>query len=167
MIVIADTSPLNYIIQLGLIEELHTIYGDVIVPTAVREEMQHPRSPDAVRSWSATLPEWAELRRPRELDRTLPPNLGSGEREAISLAIELHASMLLIDDLPGRMAAKERHIQFTGTLAILFQAALMNNLDYNLKIEELRLLGFRATDAVLETMKGRFKSARGPNPNRK
>jgi predicted nucleic acid-binding protein len=48
MIVIADTSPLNYLIQLGLIEELRTIYGRVVLPATVRKELEHLRSPDSV-----------------------------------------------------------------------------------------------------------------------
>jgi predicted nucleic acid-binding protein len=86
--------------------------------------------------------------------------LGPGERDAICLALEFEASLLLIDDLPGRLAAERRNIQFTGTLAILFQAALMNDLDYDLKLEELKLLGFRSSDSVLDKMRDRFERAR-------
>lgn len=97
---------------------------------------------------------------PAKLDPTLPAGLGAGERDAICLALEFKASLLLIDDLPGRLAAEKRNIQFTGTLAILFQAALISGLDYDLKLEELRLLGFRASGSVLKKMRERFESAR-------
>jgi predicted nucleic acid-binding protein len=45
MIVVADTSPLNYLIRLGRPEVLQAIFGRVLVPRAVLVEMQHPEAP--------------------------------------------------------------------------------------------------------------------------
>jgi len=64
MIVVADTSPINYLILIGEIEILTKIYGKVIVPLAVREELVRSTAPEAVRNWMAKLPGWLELRTP-------------------------------------------------------------------------------------------------------
>jgi predicted nucleic acid-binding protein len=153
MIVIADTSPLNYLIQLGLVENLPAIYDEIVIPQAVLQELSHFGSPFAVRDWANTVPDWVAVRSVGALDPTLPTRLGAGEREAISLAIELHAGMLLIDDLPGRYAAEERGLSITGTLTILLQISLLSGVDFETKLAELVQLGFRASESILERIR--------------
>jgi predicted nucleic acid-binding protein len=160
MIVVADTSPLNYILQLGLIEDLHLIYGKIVVPTGVLRELRHPQSPQIVRLWFGSLPEWVELKSAHRTDPTLPLHLGAGETEGINLALEFQPSLLLIDDLPGRRAAEERNIQVTGTLTILLQMALLKEFDYGAKLDELRALGFRASESILKRVEEEFSRVR-------
>jgi predicted nucleic acid-binding protein len=86
MIVIADTSPLNYLVLIGEAEILRRLYGRVVIPEAVLRELQHPETPAAVSEWIARRPVWLEIER-----TTIPPDqalrlLGEGEREAIILA---------------------------------------------------------------------------------
>ena len=89
MIVVADTSPLNYLIRLGHPDVLREIYGRVVVPYAVLIEMQHPEAPEEVRAWASAPPAWLEAIQVRQLDESLAAELGAGEREAISLALEV------------------------------------------------------------------------------
>jgi len=56
MIVIADTSPLNYFILLSHVEALRNLYGRVIIPQAVADELNSPKSPKPVREWVRSLP---------------------------------------------------------------------------------------------------------------
>lgn len=53
MIVIADTSPINYLILIGEIEVLPALYGRVLIPPSVHEKLDRPRTPQAVRMWIA------------------------------------------------------------------------------------------------------------------
>jgi predicted nucleic acid-binding protein len=62
MIVVADTSPLNYLVLIDEIDLLPALFGQVIVPQAVFQELQHPRTSRKVREWAAHLPAWLELR---------------------------------------------------------------------------------------------------------
>jgi predicted nucleic acid-binding protein len=163
MIVVADTSPINYIVQLGLLNEFQTIYGKVILPRAVFEELRHPSAPGPVRAWATRLPEWVEVKEPRLSDLKLPPNLGIGESEAINLAVELNADLLLIDDLPGRKAAHEHGIPLTGTLTIVWQAAIISSFDFEYALAELRRLGFRVSDEVLINIRDAYRANRGPH----
>lgn len=160
MIVIADTSPLNYLIQLELIENLPSIYDEIVIPPAVLQELSNLGSPLVVRDWACSLPDWVIVRSVDALDPTLPIRLGVGEREAISLAIELHAGMVLIDDLPGRNAAEERGLSITGTLTILLQISLLFGFDFEMKLAELVQLGFRASKSILERIREVFQTNR-------
>lgn len=160
MIVIADTGPINYIVQLGLLSELQAIYGSIILPQAVFDELRNPRAPSKVKDWTSSLPDWVEVRKPRLADPHLPGQLGAGETEAINLAIELNAGMLLIDDLPGRRAAHERGIPVTGTLTIIVQAAILSSFDLEPVLQQLRSLGFRVSDAVLDSIRHAYRAIR-------
>ena len=160
MIVVADTSPLNYLIQLGHAEILRQIYGRVLVPTAVLIEMKHGDAPPEVRAWASAPPTWLEQIPVTQFDTTLTDKLGPGEREAISLAIELRADVLLIDELAGRKEAKARHINIAGTLAVLLQASLRGYVHFPDEIDRLHQLNFRASASIEAEMLARYNRAR-------
>jgi predicted nucleic acid-binding protein len=61
MIVIADTTPLNYLVLIGRVEILPELYGRVLIPPAVWEEFQRPETPEAVRAWISRRPAWLEI----------------------------------------------------------------------------------------------------------
>jgi predicted nucleic acid-binding protein len=79
MIVVADTSPLNYLILLDQAEILPRFYGLVLAPSAVLNELRHPDAPTIVRSWAVSPPSWLEVRQVRQVDSTLAEELGAGE----------------------------------------------------------------------------------------
>ena len=56
MIVIADASPVNYLILIDQIEILPKLYGEIVIPQSVLAELMVERSPAPVRSW-ASLPD--------------------------------------------------------------------------------------------------------------
>ena len=64
MIVVSDTSPLNYLVLIEEVEVLPAIFGRVVVPPAVVEELQAPGTPDAVKAGIAAHPSWLEVRNP-------------------------------------------------------------------------------------------------------
>jgi hypothetical protein len=53
MIVVADTSPINYLVLIGQIEILPRLYTRITIPSAVLKELKHPVAPEPVRDWSA------------------------------------------------------------------------------------------------------------------
>ena len=86
MIVVADTTPINYLI---LIEEIHVLpalYGRVVIPPGVHGELAHPRAPEKVRKWIEQPPHWLEVVTPRTAFDEQLATLDPGEQEAIALA---------------------------------------------------------------------------------
>ena len=156
MIVVADTTPLNYLVLLNRIDTLQYLYGKVLAPLAVQREMQHPRAPARVRDFAFKAPVWLEWVPVSRIDQSLPSGLDAGEREAISLAIEHSADLILADDFEARQAAMSQHLVVTGTLAVLAQTALRENADLELMLSELQGLGFRASHATLQTIREEY-----------
>lgn len=153
MIVVADTSPLNYLVLLGHVDVLRILYGRVAIPHAVRDEMLAARAPALVKAWAADLPMWMELISALRIDPTLPEILGDGEREAISLAMELKADLVLVDDLPARIAVEKRGFVATGCLTVLLDASRRGYLDFGKSLDKLKSLGFRMSPALEETFR--------------
>jgi len=136
----------------------HDVYGSLIVPRAVLIEMQHAAAPSVVQAWSANPPSWVSIRSAKQIDTTLPDALGAGEREAISLALELHADVLLIDEWAGRKEAEARGIPAAGTLAVLLNAAVRGDVDLLSSIEALKKAGFRLSHSVETTLMDRYRN---------
>jgi predicted nucleic acid-binding protein len=110
MIVVSNTSPINYLILIELEHLLPRLFGTVIVPTAVRQELQVARAPQRVRELIG-ISRWIDVRAPAKIDSRLAA-LGAGERETLALALELKADLVLLDESrpPGRVRTwAERH----------------------------------------------------------
>jgi len=119
MIVVSDTTPLRHLIMIGRVDLLWMLYESVTVPTAVWKELQAESTPAAVRTWLERAPDWLNIRSPR---RPAPANLAlgtldAGEREAIQLAIELEADLLLMDDRDARALALRLLWQISKSVA--------------------------------------------------
>jgi predicted nucleic acid-binding protein len=123
MIVVADTSPVQYLVRIGAIHLLETLYGGITIPDAVLQELQAQDGPLPVRAWSSSLPSWVQVHSVRQPLTYSQSNLHRGEREAIALAEEIHATLLLIDDRAGAQVALNRGLTITGTLGVLVEAA--------------------------------------------
>ena len=147
-VVVADTSPLNYLAQCGAIEVLPQLYGSVVIPRAVFDELSGTGAPEAVRGWLAPPPVWISIRSASAIDETLV--LGRGEVEAICLAQEIHADEILLDERRARKAAQERGLIVTGTLGVLEAAAKRHLLHLPEVIEKLEHTNFRIDPALVQ-----------------
>jgi len=160
MIAVTDTSPLNYLIRLGVPGILSEIYGGVLVPAAVLAELKHAGAPADVRNWASRPPAWLQEVRVRDMDPTLSSALGLGEREAISLAAEIRADILILDDFKARIAAKDRGLQVAGTVAVLREASLRGRLLFSEAIEQICQLGFRITPKTVNDALAEYEALR-------
>ncbi len=154
LVVISDTSPLNYIVWLGEAEILHRLYGHVLIPAAVMEELQSEGAPPTLRSWVARPPNWLEVvprRVPAASDLGLEL-LGEGEQEAIALALDRHADLVLMDDREGVEEARRLGLTVTGTLGVLQRAAEKKLINLQEAIERLRSTNFRASPDVIQAL---------------
>jgi predicted nucleic acid-binding protein len=128
---------------IGDIDILVNLFRRVIIPQAVFRELQHPKTPQPVKDWIAIRPAWLEV---KQADASLfipSKKLGIGESEAISLAIELEADAVLIDDGNGTQEARKQNLIVLGTVNVLERAADKNLLHLPDAIDRLRQTSFR------------------------
>ena len=123
MIVVSDTSALVVLSALGQQHLLADLFGEIIVPPTVAEEFARPRRLAGVMRVLA-LPATVRVQAPTR-PFTLPPDavpLDLGEREALALAVELHADLLLMDERAGRAQARRLGLRFTGVVGVFVRA---------------------------------------------
>ena len=151
MIVISDTGPLRYLAVLGRAELLPQLFGQILCPSAIISECQHPKAPVALRALITTQPEWLVIQDPQHVSAELASHLDAGEAAAMALAHELGADLILMDEKKGRLHAKANGFNVAGTLNILALAAKRGLLDYHTTVSELRTTSnFRVSDAVVK-----------------
>jgi predicted nucleic acid-binding protein len=148
MIVIADTSPINYLILIDACDLLSALFGTVTVPQGLVQELLDPASPAPVHEWANNLPSWGDVRVVGNPDPTLKW-LGLGEREGISLARELGADLILLDDPPARTEAQKRHFRVTGTLGISREASLRKMINLRSALASLQSTSFYAPPSLI------------------
>lgn len=152
MIVVADTSPLNYLVLIGSVECLPLLYGKVYIPPACASELVAPAAPLQVRSWFENSPTWLIVAAPKDPNDPRLSHLDRGEREALALAMELHASLVLIDERDGRSAAKICGLTIAGTLRVLADAAAVGAVNLELAFIRLQSTGFRADPRLIDLL---------------
>ena len=123
MIVVSDTSPLLSLTLVGQLDLLRQLYGSIVIPGAVRDELIVGGAAygdgDKVinQAWitvrAVANPIVLKLLQ-RELDR--------GEAEALALAIELKADLILLDEFKARRLADELSLPHTGVIDLLGEA---------------------------------------------
>jgi predicted nucleic acid-binding protein len=150
MIIVADTSPLNYLVLIREIELLHKLFGQVIIPSAVWTELRAPGTPEVVQKWADSIPSWLEIRTASFIDPEI--KLGAGEVEAICLAGELQADELLVDDRKARRVAVARGLTVAGTLNILEAGATRDLIDLPNAIRRLQQTNFRAPAELVKLL---------------
>lgn len=121
-VVVSDTSPLRALAHLERLEWLDELFADVVLPPTVAYELENPPTnlpPVDVSAWT-----FLSVRTPQHTERVaeLRLVLDAGESEAIALAEELKAEIVLMDELAGRGVAMNAGLTVLGTLGVLVRA---------------------------------------------
>ncbi len=123
MIVVCDTSPITNLAAVGQLNLLQQLYSNIIIPQAVYDEMAGLgyAVPGAIEVQTLS---WIQHQQVRNcaLVTSLESKLDQGEAEAIVLAIELGADLLLLDERRGRKVASQYGLNITGLLGVLIEA---------------------------------------------
>ncbi len=142
--IIINTSPLQYLYQLGLLHLLQQMYGRIIIPDAVLAELERGCLM-GVKLPRISSVSWIEIKSVR--DRTLLPavtGLGQGEKEVLALALESSDALVVLDDLLARRYASFLRLKKTGTLGILLKAKQLEQIkSLGPILDLLDSLGFR------------------------
>lgn len=157
MIVVADSSPLHYLILLEQTELLRRLYENVLIPDAVAAELRAAASPRNVSEWVSTPPSWLRVVAVAAEDiASVSDELDLGERAAIALAETTRAQLLLIDESAGRAEARRRSLRVTGTLGVLRTGAEAGLLDVRDVVSRLKETNFYVDDALLRNVFGQW-----------
>jgi predicted nucleic acid-binding protein len=148
MIVVADTTPLNYLILIGEIDLLPALYETILIPSIVHRELLHPKAPPATQAWASNLPSWCQVCGVHSMSDVILNELDSGERDAIYLALETGTNTVLLDDYEGRREAVRRHLHVTGTIALLEKAAQRGWIDFRVALLRLGQTNFRLSAKI-------------------
>ena len=145
-VVVSDSSPLIHLARIGRLGLLEKIFGEVVIPPAVyREVIEEGKGKPGWEELSTA--KWLrvmEIKKNQALKQSLLVYIDEGEAEAIALANEIHADLLLLDEREARILAKKLGLRVTGTIGILLKAKkkhLIKNLKHEL--EKLKTTGFR------------------------
>lgn len=122
MVIVSDTSCLVALANIGELDILHRTFGEINIPSAVYKELQLLK--DYGIDVSLFSVSWLKVQQPSNLTiiSELHEILDAGEAEAIALALELKADLLIIDEKKGREIAKSLHLTFTGIGGVLIRA---------------------------------------------
>lgn len=128
MIVVSNTSPITNLSKINALSLLQKIYGEIFIPSAVFYEITTHKSPGTQEVQTL---EWIEYKNvaDKNFSASLEKYLDKGESEAIALAVELKADLIIIDENKGRQTAKDFDLNIIGTLGILLKAKSMNLID--------------------------------------
>jgi len=135
MLIVSDTGPLRYLCEIGHVDVLPEMYGQLITTPQVLRELKQRHFPPAVSQWADAPPTWLLIEYPTRIDYR--DQLDEGEASAISLALQRHADAVLIDERHGTNLARSLGIPTLGTLAVLHDAGIAGLIDFHAAIRRL------------------------------
>lgn len=139
-VIVSDTSCLILFYKIGELDLLKKLFGRLHITDIVLKEFDQP------------VPEWIEVVQLKtDVHKGLSGYLDTGEATSIALASELEESLLIIDEIKGRKAAKEMGIPVTGSLGLLITAKNKGHLKaVKPIIDKIQKTNFRISNALIE-----------------
>ena len=122
MIVVSDISPIVNLAFIGQLDLLRRLYNRVVIPQAVDDEIAKGSDQSGIAE--IRMFDWIEIKQVtnQAMVASLELELDRGEAEAIALAIELKADLLLLDERKGRLAALRLGVRIIGLLGLVIEA---------------------------------------------
>jgi predicted nucleic acid-binding protein len=139
-VIVSDTSCLILFYKIGELDLLKKLYGKIHITDTVLKEFNRP------------VPNWIEIvQLETDVDKGSSGYLDAGEATSIAFALEHEGSVLIIDEIKGRKAAKEMGIPVTGSLGVLIAAKNKGHLKaVKPIIEKIHKTNFRISNALIE-----------------
>lgn len=149
---VSNSSPLIHLAKIWKLGLLREYYEQIVIPEAVFRECV---AEGGDRSEAAMIgnAEWIIVKdvADRNLVKLLKTALDEGESEAIAIALEEKAELVLLDDSDAREKARLYGLRITGVIGVLLRAKKDGKID-SLKdcLSELRQSGFRIRGSLEE-----------------
>ena len=139
-IIVSDTSCLILFNKIGELELLKKLFGKLHITDTVLNEYKQP------------VPDWINIVNLKtDIHKGLSGFLDPGEATSIALASEYEESLLIIDEIKGRKAAKEMEISVTGSLGVLVAAKNKGHIQaVKPLIEKIQKTNFRMSEELIE-----------------
>lgn len=156
MIIISDTTPIISLLKAEQLDLLEKLFHEVIIPKAVYNELisnvKFRNEAQIIKNCSYIFVEEVIDTKSVNIFRRVT-GLDAGESEAIVMADEKKADLLLMDERKGRMVAKQMGLTITGTVGILLQSfdeGLLNADEIRESINKLKECGIRISDSLYD-----------------
>jgi len=147
-IIISDTSCFIVLINIGELDLLHKVYGQITTTLDIAAE------------FGEILPDWIEIKSVNDKykQKLLEMQIDKGESSAIALAIETPDSTLILDDCKARKIAEQLGLSYTGTIGVIIKAKLMGIIS-SIKplLERIKQTDFRLTTDIINQALGEAK----------
>ena len=119
--IISNTTPIITLLTISKLELLKELYGKLIIPQGVFEEIEEGKNKDYYTDLS--LIDWIEIKSISDKEPLkYISDLDKGEAEVIILANEIKADLVIIDEKAGREYANHFNLKLTGTIGVLLKA---------------------------------------------
>ena len=142
--VVADTSPIIALHQAGQLSLLQRLFSQIQIPPGVAQELR-PGMPEPP-AWIVVRP----LAHPIASE-ILRASQGVGESEALALAMEVQADLVIVDDRPARRLAANLGFPVVGTAGTLLRAKQLGFIsEVRPLLDEIIRRGFRLSRAIRE-----------------
>lgn len=151
-IVVSDTTAITHLAKISALPILRQLYSEILIPEAVFNELSQAdrTQPGALQALNAAWIKTIQIK-DRTLANKLTRRLDLGEAEAITLAVEANADVLIIDEVAGRVVAKKLGRKIIGMLGILLEAKNANIISrVKPYMDRLRDTGFRMHNNIYE-----------------
>ena len=140
MIIISDTSCITNLFQINALEILPKLFGKIIIPEAVFNELLAFHKNTFTIQLSANKIEVLKVTDADSLQKAKFYELDLGETEALALALQLKNIALIIDEKAGKRAAEKLGIETVGLLGVLLLAKQNNHIQsVKFLLDDLRL----------------------------
>ena len=123
MKIVCNTSPLILLAKIHRLDTLIHLYSELMIPKAVADEIGIKPGKENDQVQALIEKGMLQFRQVSEkIIAKLPIDLGRGEREAIALAIDSGADLVILDDQQGRLFSRDKGLTVTGTVGVLIEA---------------------------------------------
>lgn len=142
-IIVSDTSCLVILSKIDELELLKKVSKKVYVTPIIHEE------------FGKSLPDWILISLPDNMhyQQILEMDLDKGEASAIALSLDMHNSILILDELKGRRIAERLNLRYSGTFGLILKAKQLG-LIKSVKpiLDKIRSTNFRFSEELFETI---------------
>lgn len=163
MIVVSDNSVLSCLSEIGELDLLRRLYGQVTITETIRNEAIHLSAPEALRLLLLEMPDWISVVPDASTYLEETGALDAGEASAITLAWQFRdSSLLILDEKRGRKVATALGLKITGTAGLLTDAAAAGLVNFEDVFLRLSKTAFRLSAQVVETLRQSVNQPRRP-----